>query len=149
MLFPLPFGLFDEVGETGEILGGELAGAGRVAEMGGEGFFQRAIKEDIEDTGEGRAGRTATGLGGTVEDVAAFLATEEVAFLFHDAKQRAQGAAHGRVGQFGKNLGDGGFAVGEDDIHDLAFALAELGWIGHEMLLMDKRLSEEKGERQG
>src|SRR4051794_38777719 len=98
MSVSLGLGLFDQVGQAAQFLGGDLCGAAGVAEVGGDGVLEGAAEEDVEDAAEGGASGLAAGFGGAVDELAALFAVGEVALGFEDAEEGAEGAAHGGVG---------------------------------------------------
>jgi hypothetical protein len=59
------------------------------------------------------------------------MAVSGVALLFEDAQQGAHRRVAGRVGQQLVDFSGGGVAAGVKDVHDLAFAAAEMLIVRH------------------
>jgi len=111
--------------EAFEFGGGEFAAV--FAEKGGHGPGSGAVKECIEHVTEGAAAGDVGTLDGEIDIAGAFFAVLDVAFVFEDAEEGADGGVAGGVGDVGLDLLGGGLFAAEQDIEDLAFAPGEDG----------------------
>src|SRR5205814_7730146 len=114
----------DECDQPRQLLGRQVGR--RVAEVRGDGLFEGALEERVEHAAQGRPAGPVARLGGRVDVLEPFLAVREVALLFEDGQEGADGGPARRVGQGGPHLRGRGLAPGVDDVEDLPLAAAEV-----------------------
>ena len=101
-------------------------GGAVVAEESGHGAGGRAFKERVEDVAEGGAAGVGRGDDGEVDVAWAVFAVADVAFVFEDAEEGADGGVAGGAGEFGLDFEGGGFLAAEEDVENLAFAAGKV-----------------------
>ena len=72
-------------------------------------------------------------LAGCIDNFASMRTALQMAFFNENMQHSAHGHRGGRVRQCFGNLENGGFSPRKDDIHDLAFASAEVRVTGHKI----------------
>jgi hypothetical protein len=76
---------------------------------------------------QGGAAGFSGGDDGDIDIAGAVFAVADVAFVFEDTEEGADGGVAGGVGEFGLDFEGGGFLAAEEDIENLAFAAGEDG----------------------
>lgn len=120
----LGFRVLDDGFDAVQFLRGQLA-VRRIHERG-NGIGERSREERLHDALKRRLALRRARPRGYIDAPLPVRAVLQVSLLHQDAEQRADGGVARLIGEGGIDRRRGGFAAGEDDVHDLAFAPAEM-----------------------
>ena len=95
--------------------------------MSGDGFFQRAVKEGMQDPSKRRSTSALAWPGGLINKLACSLPMHKMSFDLQYAEQSPYRRAGWRIGKILEHVGCRGLTLGINHIHDLPLAPAQVG----------------------
>lgn len=114
---------FEDVADALDFGGGQVAFGG--IQQGSHEFFRGIVEEGSEEATDGAAFSAFGRFCGEVNEAAMDAVVFEVAFVFEDAEDGANGGVAWGAGEPGLDIGGGGLTEAVEDFHDFAFAAAE------------------------